>query len=135
MTLPRHPGGDRLDAFRAWLERFGDAHEARDAAAVSAGFAPGATFQPGPFAPSVVGRPSIREYWSSVFAAQRDVSFAAEVLGVGAVHAIAHWSATFTTPDGRRSASDGILIAAFDASGRCTSLRQWWHDDLVRAEA
>jgi hypothetical protein len=42
---------------------------------------------------------------------------------------VAHWRATFRRADeaAARSALDGVLMAAFDRSGRCTSLRQWWH--------
>jgi len=51
------------------------------------------------------------------------------VLGAGETYAVAHWRATFRRADeaAARSALDGVLMAAFDRSGRCTSLRQWWH--------
>lgn len=118
----------QLDAFQAWLVRYGDAWEARDASALAALFAPGSTLQPGPFAPAVVGRPAIRDHWAPLLERLRDGSFRAEVLGVGATYGIAHWVTTARSVDGRSIIADGVLLAAFDRSGRCTALREWWHE-------
>jgi hypothetical protein len=126
-----HGAGARVELFRAWLVRFGDAWEARDPGAITALFAPGAVVQPDPFRDAVRGKPGILAYWAELLGmASADrirggstaLSFEAEVLGAGERHGVAHWTVT----DGGH-VRDGILLAAFDASGRCTSFRQWWH--------
>jgi hypothetical protein len=142
----------RLEDFRAWLVRFGDAWEAGDAGAISTLFAPGALFQVRPFEVARRGKPAIREHFHGLLAGQADVRFSAEVLGVGATYGVAHWRATYrptSEAEPRRNggdhpgaqqggrqhahslptaALDGVLLAAFDPVGRCTSLRQWWHE-------
>ncbi len=117
-----HGGGQRVELFRAWLVRFGDAWEARDPDAITALFGPGATFQPDPFAETLRGKPAIRAYWAGQLAGDGKLDFRAEVLGAGETHGLAHL--LVSGPD---TSTDGILMAAFDAAGRCTSLRQWWH--------
>ena len=124
----------RPDDFGAWLTRYGDAWEARDAEAIAALFAPGALFEAQPFAMALRDKPAIRDHWRARFAGQRDPSFSAEVLGVGVTYGVAHWRATYRPtaeppPTAEPSlAIDGVLMAAFDPVGRCTSLRQWWHE-------
>lgn len=118
-----------VEAFAGWLTAFGDAWEARDAQAMTALFAPGATMQPTPFAPLVRGRPEITEYWQSELAAAGEARFGAQVLGAGDTYGVAHWRVSFGALEGGRTrVRDGILLAALDARGRCTSLRAWWHE-------
>jgi ketosteroid isomerase-like protein len=140
-----HHAPVRVDEFRSWLVRFGDAWEARDAEALAGLFAPGALFEVQPFETPLRGKPQIREHWSERFAGQADAAFQAEVLGVGETYGVAHWRTTFrpATDDPTTAVSvnggianagpavaaiDGVLMAAFDPRGRCTSLRQWWHE-------
>lgn len=124
-----HDAGGRVERIRAWLVRFGDAWEALDAEAIEAQFAPGALFQPMPFEPALQGKPAIRRHWEELLAEQAEVDFRAELLGAGETYGVAHYRATYRSPAGtlERSAIDGMLMGAFDRSGRCTSLRMWRH--------
>jgi hypothetical protein len=36
---------------------------------------------------------------------------------------VAHWRVGVA-----ERALDGVLVCALDGRGRCTSLRQWWHE-------
>ncbi|MDQ3937380.1 MAG: nuclear transport factor 2 family protein [Chloroflexota bacterium] len=118
-----------LDAFSSWLEAFGDAWEAADADALAALFALGATMQPTPFSDLVRGRRLIGDHWRAELAGLRGVQFQAQVLGVGDTYGVAHWRVSFVVQAGGRACvRDGILLAAFDPRGQCTSLRQWWHE-------
>jgi hypothetical protein len=41
---------------------------------------------------------------------------------------VAHWSAKFRAAStGSAIELDGVFVLEFDASGECTSLREWWH--------
>jgi ketosteroid isomerase-like protein len=123
LTASAARSGSRLDEFSRWLTAFGDAWEAGDADAVAALFTAGATLQPTPFLELVRGRRAIRDHFAGLYASWPGASFAAQVLGAGDTYGIAHWSVS----SGSR-ARDGVMVAAFDGRGRCTSLRQWWHD-------
>src|SRR5918992_5345486 len=119
----------RLETFTAWLASFGDAWEHVDADELASLFVVEATFQPGPFADLLRGGRAIRGHWAAEFAGHEDVQFRAQVLGVGDTYGVAHWRASY-----RRASDasmvvvvDGVLLAALDPRGRCTSLRQWWH--------
>ena len=113
----------RLEAFARWLGEFGDAWESADSDEMAALFTVGATLQPTPFADLLRGRRAIHGYFTNLFEAPSRASFAAQVLGAGDTYGIAHWRVSFT-----ERAIDGVLVAALDERGRCTSLRQWWHE-------
>ncbi len=118
-----------LEAFRAWLTAFGDAWERADADALAALFAPAATIQPAPFAERVRGRQQISDHWQAELAGLADVRFAGQVLGAGDTYGIAQYRLSYRVGDaGPSRMRDGILLAALDERGRCTSLRAWWHD-------
>ena len=116
-----------LDAFTAWLTAFGDAWEAADAEGMANLFALGATMQPDPFAEPIRGRRSIVEHWQRELGGLTGVRFSAQVLGAGDTYGVAHLRVEIDA-DGRAAARDGVLLAALDAGGRCTSLRGWWHE-------
>ena len=111
-----------LTRFTEWLTRYGDAWEASDAELLDALFVVGATFQPGPFDELVRGRNAIVEHFAALFGEWPSASFTAQVLGVGDTYAVAHWRVASSD-----RALDGILLAALDEHGRCSSLRTWWH--------
>ena len=115
-----------LARFADWLTRYGDAWEAADADAMGALFTIGATVLPSPFADLRRGRRAIVRYFADEFLRWSDTSFSAQVLGVGDTYAVAHWRIASET-----AALDGVLVAALDDRGRCTSLRQWWHETSV----
>jgi hypothetical protein len=114
--------GSSLASFTAWLTAYGDAWEAGDADAAAALFTVGATLQPTPFDELIRGRRLIHEHLVELFSGLSGVSFVAQVLGAGDTYGVAHWRAATTD-----FARDGVLVAALDERGRCTSLRQWWH--------
>jgi ketosteroid isomerase-like protein len=118
-----------LEGFASWLTAFGDAWEATDAEAMAALFAPGATIQPTPFAELIRGRQLISEYWQAELSELRGVQFRAQVLGAGDTYGVAHWRVSFTVGEGAPArVRDGILLAALDERGLCSSLRAWWHE-------
>ena len=112
-----------LARFTTWITSYGDAWEGGDPEAAASLFTDGATLQPTPFAELVRGRGKITAYFADEFARWKRISFSAQVLGVGDTYAVAHWRAS-----SEAMAIDGVLVAALDEHGRCTSLRQWWHE-------
>ena len=119
----------RVEAFRDWLTAFGDAWESGDAEAAAPLFTIGATFQPTPFGALIRGRRAIVAHLAYVFGGWLKPQFAAQLLGAGDTYGVAHWRVADAT-----RAVDGVLVAAFDERGRCTSLRQWWHESSDAAE-
>ena len=115
-----------LARFTEWLTRYGDAWEAVDPDAAGALFTVGATLLPSPFAELLRGRRAIVRYFADQFGRWTRPSFVAQVLGVGDTYAVAHWRVA-----SEGAALDGVLVAALDERGRCTSLRQWWHETLA----
>ena len=116
---------ERLDRITDWLTRYGDAWEAVDAEAAGELFTVGATLLPAPFDELIRGRRAIVAHLADQFARWNRASFAAQVLGVGNTYAVAHWRVSSES-----GALDGVLVAALDERGRCTSLRQWWHESF-----
>jgi ketosteroid isomerase-like protein len=113
-------------AFVTWLTAFGGAWERRDADALAALFASGATVQPSPFEAVVRGRRRIAAYWSDRMASQEAIQFQAEILGVGVTYGIAHWRVTSRRLEDRAIArGDGIILIAFDRHERAASMRIW----------
>ena len=115
-----------LARFTEWLTRYGDAWEAGDVEAAGALFTVGATLLPSPFGELVRGRRAIVGYFADQFGRWSRASFSAQVLGVGDTYAVAHWRVA-----SEAAAIDGVLVAALDDRGRCTSLRQWWDETLT----
>ena len=119
----------QLDAFTGWLAAFGDAWERRDADALAALFVVEASYQRTPFSELRRGRRAIRDEWAGRLVGTENVAFRAQVLGVGGTYAIAHYRVSERPAGGTVTrVEDGILLAALDARGRCTSLRRWAHD-------
>ena len=116
-------GKSALEAFTAWLTSYGDAWEQADAELAGSLFAVGATLQETPFSQLLRGRRAIREHLADQFAAWEDASFTAQILGAGDTYGVAHWRIASA-----ERAVDGVLVVALDERGRCTSLRQWWHE-------
>jgi hypothetical protein len=114
---------DRLQRFSSWLGAYGDCWEA----GLSDGLEPllvvGATFQPTPFEPLLRGRRAIVAWFDSQLSRGQRPSFVAQVLGVGETYGVAHFRVSSAD-----RALDGVMVVALDDRGRCTSLRQWWHE-------
>lgn len=117
-------------AFESWLEAYGRAWRDRNPQAAAELFAENGSYQVTPFVEPMRGRPAILAYWSEVTRTEENIQFGFEVLAVTADFGIARWWASFLrVPPGLQTKLDGIFVISLDASGRCTSLREWWHKD------
>lgn len=123
----------REATFESWLEGYKRAWETRDPQAAADLFTEDALYHETPFGEPARGREGIREYWTeNPQRSQEDVRFAYGVLAVEGERGIAHWTSNFTKlPSGDRVALDGIFVIKLDAAGRCTELREWWHEKKV----
>ncbi len=115
-------------ALETWLQKYGAAWVARDAAAAGPLFTVDATYHEMPFDPAKQGRAAIQDYWKTVTADQRDIQFESKVIAVNGNTGVAHWKATFKVQStGATIALDGVFVLEFDDQGQCKSLREWWH--------
>jgi ketosteroid isomerase-like protein len=115
-------------SLQAWLARYESAWEMRDADRAAALFTQNALYSEMPFDAPKSGRAGIRDYWAMVTADQGDIEFRSEAIAVAGNTGVAHWSATFKLEStGAKVELDGIFVLELDASGACTSLREWWH--------
>ncbi len=124
MQPARSEAANRVERFRTWLEEYATALERNDLGALDRLFTVEATWRPTPFAPIIRGRRRIREHLEAQLAERPAPAITARALGVGSTYAIAHWVSGWQA-GGREVVEDGILLAAFDQFGRCTSLRTW----------
>ena len=122
-------GAGRVEQFRAWIEEYATALETGDFGALDRLFALEATYRPGPFTAVLRGRRAIRSYLESLLSGRPSFAVTARALGVGSTYAIAHWVSGWREGDAD-AVEDGILLAAFDPFGRCTSLRAWAVSDV-----
>lgn len=111
-----------------WLNLYGDAWEKRDAEGVCRLFTDDALYHETPYAEPFRGHDGIRGYWSTVTADQRDIRFESQPIGVVGSTGIARWSAKFKlASSGADVELNGVFLLEFDAEGRCSTLREWWH--------
>ena len=77
----------------------------------------------------MVGSAAIRRYWTKgAQDSQRDVTFAAQPLGLAGDTGYARWQAAFVRlPQLSFVELDGMLAARFSPDGRCREFREWWH--------
>ena len=115
-------------SLEAWLARYEQAWESRDAERAVALFTPDARYHEMPFDAPKIGSAGIREYWTNVTADQRDIDFRASVIAVNGSTGVARWSTSLrSASSGTRVELDGVFVLTFDDSGRCSELREWWH--------
>jgi hypothetical protein len=111
-----------------WLDEYGRAWETRDSGAAAQLFAEDAVYQWGPFGRKLRGRPVIREAWAEATDEQENVDFGYEVLTATVRGGIVRWWCASDLPGrGVRWRGEGIFRLAFDESGLCTSLEEWWN--------
>jgi hypothetical protein len=111
-----------------WLDAYGRAWESRDSDAAAELFGEDAVYQWGPFGRKLRGRPVIREAWAEAVEDQDDVKFGYEVLTATVRGGIARWWCSFAVPSrGVRTDLEGIFRLAFDETGLCVSLEEWWN--------
>jgi ketosteroid isomerase-like protein len=112
----------------AWLSAYGAAWQRKAPDAAAAIFADDARYYETPYAEPFRGPAGVRDYWSNVTADQRDIEFAADLIGVIGPTAVARWSAKFVLiSNGANVELNGIFLLKFDADKRCSELREWWH--------
>jgi hypothetical protein len=117
-----------LQAFDDWLDSYGRAWEARNPQAAADLYAEDGTYQVTPFLEPMRGKPAILEYWTHVAQTQQNIQFGYEILAVTPEHGIARWWASFViVPPSLNTKLDGIFLICLDETGRCHSLREWWH--------
>lgn len=117
-----------VEAADDWLRRYGAAWEQRSPQAVAPLFTEDCRYFETPFDAPAVGREGVRAYWQAVPDTQKDIEFRHRVLAVVGPTVLAHWQASFTrTTTGARVELDGMFELEFDDTGRCRTLREWWH--------
>lgn len=117
-----------ISELERWLGAYGEAWEKRDAEAVGLLFQDDALYFETPYAEPFQGREGIRNYWSTVTADQRDITFESKPIGVIDGTAIAQWSSKFTlASNGANVELNGVFFLEFNDQGLCTTLREWWH--------
>jgi hypothetical protein len=115
-------------AFASWLDSYGRAWQSCNPQAAAALFAEDGTYQITPFLQPMRGKQAILEYWTNVAHTQQNIHFGYEILAVTPEHGIARWWSSFViVPPGLQTKLDGIFLISLDESGRCRSLREWWH--------
>jgi len=121
----------KLDApaLEAWLTRYKNAWETKDAAAAAALFTDDALYFETPYAEPFRGRQAIADYWTRVTADQRDIEVTVQPLGVLASGiAVARWRATFNLiSTGAEVELDGVFLLEHADREHCAVLREWWH--------
>ncbi len=116
------------EALKSWLDVYGRAWETPDPEAAAALFTDEATYQATPFVEPIRGRSAIAAYWCHATRSHTNVRFGNEVLTLDKNDAIAHWWCSFIRPPRKELVRlDGIFVLQFDATGYCSSLREWWH--------
>ena len=116
-----------LAGLTEWLDAYGTAWEERDAEAAASLFTEDAVYQWGPFGRKLRGRVMIREAWAEAVETQANVKFGYEVISATGRGGIARWWCNFDTLDKTKVQLEGIFRLAFDESGLCTSLEEWWN--------
>ena len=114
-----------LDAFTGWLERYFAAWATNDPVEVGALFSEDAVYSFGPFSGEARGREEIVRRWV-LGGVQPGLETWFEPLAVHGERGMAHWRVSFEEGQGRTQ-MDGILVCDFDAQGRCTLHREWYH--------
>jgi hypothetical protein len=109
-----------------WLEAYRQAWMKRDADAAASLFTADATYAEQPYEDAFVGSKGVREYWARVTATQANVELEyGKPITVGNRTAV-EWWATLTN-GGVPVTLAGAFLLTFDVSGRCKTLREYWH--------
>lgn len=135
-------------SIHAFMAAYKRVWEGRDSAGFAALFAPGGTYHNTPF--QVQDTPGkLAAYWDRI-KLQDDIALGYEVLAETATGGIAHWHVEYQVaseelfaiwaastgtalPERQpgdplpRMVLDGTLVAEFDADGKATAVRIWWH--------
>jgi len=114
------------DSFHDWLERYFAAWASNDPDQVRALFGQDAVYSYGPFRDDDArGREEIARRWVGG-GVRPGLRTWFEPLAVDGERGVARWRVSFDDQNGRVEL-DGILVLDFDADGRCTLHREWYH--------
>jgi hypothetical protein len=117
-----------LAGLTEWLDAYGKAWEDRDAEAAARLFTEDAVYQWGPFGRRLRGRVMIREAWAEAVEDQANVEFGYEVLTATARGGLARWWCAGDIGERAvRARDEGIFRLAFDETGLCSSLEEWFN--------
>lgn len=112
----------------AWLRRYEQAWEQKDADAAGNLFAADARYYETPYSDPFEGPAGVSEYWARVTADQQDIDFQYAVIATKGNIGIASWSARFTTiSEGTKLELNGVFVLEFASENQCAVLREWWH--------
>ncbi len=112
----------------AWLARYGEAWEARDADAAASLFSPGSRYHETPFAEPFDGPEGVHDYWAGVTADQSDITVTSELVAVSGRTAVALWNTRLTqASSGTPVELDGVFLLEFADPDHVSVLREWWH--------
>jgi len=119
-----------LAGLTQWLDAYGKAWESRDAEAAAELFTEDAVYQWGPFGRKLRGRVMIREAWAEAVEDQEHIEFGYEVMTATARGGIVRWWVAADIPSRKmRGRNEGIFRLAFDESGLCRSLEEWFNSE------
>ena len=114
--------------FSRWLEEYSRASVEDDARASAALFSSDARYYESPHDEPIVGREAIQQYWKRGAQSFTNKTAAYEILAVQDNLGVARWQARFTVlKTGARASLDCIFLVEFDAQGKCSVFREWWH--------
>ena len=119
---------DSQAAARRWAAAWTVAWKAHDVEAVVALYAEDCVHRSTPFRQPHRGRQAVRDYVTQAFADEQridDVRFGAPVVQ-GDRACVEYW-ARFLDQQGRAMTLAGCAMARFDADGRITEARDYWH--------
>jgi uncharacterized protein (TIGR02246 family) len=119
---------DSQEAARRWAATWTTAWQAHDVEAVVALYADDCVHRSTPFRPPHRGRHAVREYVSQAFADEQridKVRFGTPVVQ-GDRACVEYWT-WFLDEHGTAMTLAGCAMARFDADGRITEARDYWH--------
>jgi predicted SnoaL-like aldol condensation-catalyzing enzyme len=109
-----------------WLAAYRQAWIDRNADAAAALFTEDATYAEQPYQDAFAGRKGVHDYWSKVTATQSSIEMKfGTPITVGDQCAVEWW--TTLANGGAPITLAGCFLLRFDASGRCRTLREYWH--------
>jgi hypothetical protein len=117
-------------ALQSWLAAYGQAWERKDTKTFVMLFAPDVRYHWTPFEEPKQGREQLAQAVELAVGRQEAIKFSSKVLCVDGQKGLAHWHCSFDrAPTGQRVDLDGIFEMEFDADGRCSVFREWWHSN------
>lgn len=122
-----------LDQFLRWQESFIRAWEEQDTDLFVSLFSEDASYQDTPYTVPFKGC-DFRAFWDGLAREQKDNSMRfTESHLLSDNKAFAVWTCETTTlrHGGQRREASGVMLLTFAADGRCTTLREWQHSQVI----